>query len=115
MDVLIVDDDAAIRTLVCLLLEEEGYAVSSAENGIEALQAVRAEMPRAVLLDLNMPVMSGWECYANLQELAPDLPVIFMTAADAAGEARRHHAAGHLAKPFSIDALLAVVQTALAA
>jgi CheY-like chemotaxis protein len=109
--VMVVDDDLAIRELIAMVLTDEGYAVATATNGAEALTQLQQSPPPAlVLLDLNMPVMSGWELQARLREELPDLPVVFMTAGQRAQEeARRHQAAGFLPKPFDLDHLLATV------
>src|SRR5437762_199624 len=65
--VLVVDDDAAIRSLITEVLVEEGFAVANAVNGRQALDQIADHLPGLVLLDLQMPVMSGWEALAALQ------------------------------------------------
>jgi CheY-like chemotaxis protein len=108
--ILIVDDDDAIRDMVAMVLEDEGYQVATAPNGAQALGLIQQGAPSLVLLDLNMPVMTGWELHARLRTEAPGIPVVFMTAGqEASAEARRHAAAGFLAKPFDLDDLLKVV------
>lgn len=109
--VLVVDDDLAIRELIALVLADEGYAVATATNGADALTRLQqSPPPTLVLLDLNMPVMSGWELQAWPRAELPVLPVVFMTAGrHAQEEARRHQAAGYLIKPFNLDDLLATV------
>lgn len=110
--ILVVDDDDAIRNLVALVLEDEGYEVLTAANGEQALRLIERDTPSLVLLDLNMPVMNGWELHARLRQAAPEIPVIFMTAGqDASREAHQHAAAGHLSKPFDLDDLLRVAAT----
>jgi len=115
--ILVVDDDAAIREVIQLALEDDGYQVTTASNGEEALACLAAcnSGGRAlVLLDLNMPVMTGWECYERLERLPCAPPVVFMTAGPVARhEAMRHHAAGFLAKPFNLDDLETVVKRPL--
>lgn len=109
--VLVVDDDPHIRHLVEVTLVEEGYIVDQAADGPRALERVSLSPPSLVLLDLNMPGMSGWEVHARLREVHPHLPVVYMTANLRASEdARRHGAAGCLPKPFDIDELIQVVQ-----
>lgn len=108
--VLVVDDDESIRELVALVLEDAGYAVATARNGLEALAQVPAFEPDLVLLDLNMPVLDGWQTRARLGEDLPQLPVVFMTAGHhPPTEAARHAAAGSLPKPFDLDQLLTLV------
>ena len=67
--VLVVDDDASHRTLICDLLDEMGYATRGAANGREALDLLEERIPLAVLLDLRMPVMSGWSVLEALRTL----------------------------------------------
>ncbi len=67
-------DDRAIRQVVEMALEDEGYTVTTAANGREALAVIATRPPAVVLLDLNMPVMSGWEVTAQVQQHGPDVP-----------------------------------------
>ena len=109
--VLVVDDDDAIREIVQEILEDEGYHVSTAANGREALAQVAVSPPDVVLLDLNMPVLDGWQTHARLREQQLAIPVVYMTAGQRAQhEAERHQAAGYLAKPFDLAHLLATVE-----
>ncbi len=108
--VLVVDDDESIRELVALVLEDEGYQVATAADGAQALGQVETFHPDVVLLDLNMPVLDGWQTHGRLRQRLPQLPVVFMTAGQhAAAEAARHQAAGALPKPFDLDVLIATV------
>ncbi len=109
--VMVVDDDAGIRDVVREILEDEGYDVAVAANGHEALERIVAAAPDVVLLDLNMPVMTGWELQRRLRVLEVMAPVVFMTAGNnAKREAGQHAAAGYLAKPFELNDLVAVVE-----
>jgi CheY-like chemotaxis protein len=68
MKVLIVDDEPDIRDSLCEFFEEEGYSVSSASNGAEALGLLRAgDLPGIIILDLIMPMMGGNELYSRMQ------------------------------------------------
>lgn len=78
--ILLVDDDWAIRRMLARLLGEEGYCVTSASSGVEALERVNAESFDLVLLDLNMPVKDGWETYEQLALKEPLTPVVVITA-----------------------------------
>jgi serine/threonine protein kinase len=85
--VLVVDDVPNVRELMRLILEKEGFSVATAEHGLDALQQLRAGLrPEAILLDLMMPVMDGWQF---LRELRADpalasIPTVLITAADPA-------------------------------
>jgi CheY-like chemotaxis protein len=106
--VLVVDDDAAIREVIAEVLRDEGYDVAEAANGAQALEALHAMAhPGLVLLDLMMPVMSGWEF---LEEVRADgklshVPIVVVSAMAAPG------VSGHLLKPVDLDRLLQTVET----
>jgi CheY-like chemotaxis protein len=113
-DVLVVDDDADIRNLLSSVLAIEGYAVTSASNGEEALSKLRG-MPgtRLILLDLRMPVMDGWEFRAE-QSRDPALCAIPVVVLSGDGDLERATAsfagASVLKKPFDLEELITVVQ-----
>jgi two-component system, chemotaxis family, chemotaxis protein CheY len=109
--VLVVEDDDEIRDFVALLLEGEGYAVRTARNGAEALDVVRDNAPRLILLDMRMPVMDGWGfARAYRTQPGPHAPILVMTAArDAAQRAHEIQADAYLAKPFDLDDLMSLV------
>ena len=111
--VLIVDDDFEIRETLGQILEDEGYAVAGAANGMEALSFLRADNhPCVILLDLMMPVMNGWQ-FATEQKRDPGLakiPVVVISAVgDAEQKARTLGAVEVLRKPIDLDQLLATV------
>jgi CheY-like chemotaxis protein len=112
-EVMVVEDDFAIRETLRELLEEEGYKVVEASNGAEALSRLRARTPRLILLDLMMPVMDGWEFRHELEEdpRLASIPVIVISADHALEEkVDSMHVEGYLAKPFELDRLLAAVE-----
>ncbi|NRF69493.1 response regulator [Aquincola sp. S2] len=82
--VLVVDDDAAMRTMLRRILEAEGHAVVEAENGRVALQLLHTVRPGAILLDLLMPEVDGFEFVAQLRQHDPahTIPVLIITAKD---------------------------------
>ena len=82
LPVLIVDDDAGIRRLLRRILEAEGYAVIEARNGRVALERVKESTPGAILLDLIMPEMDGFEFVSVLRasEAWREIPVVILTA-----------------------------------
>lgn len=80
--ILIVDDDADVRHVLALVLQDEGYRVRCAEHGVAALTQIDSERPALVLLDLMMPVMSGWALWDALQSsrALSMIPVVILTA-----------------------------------
>jgi CheY-like chemotaxis protein len=78
--IMLIDDDPAIRQLLTRLLTEEGYTVLSASNGVEAIELVNNAQFDLVLLDLNMPVMDGWETFEKITSKNPLLPFVIITA-----------------------------------
>ena len=113
MSILIVEDQALIRALLTEILEDEGYHVVSVVNGLAALSYLRQHAhPRLILLDLGMPVMTGWEFRAEQQRhrTLREIPVILMSALpDLDRKAAALGVAGCLTKPIDIDLLLGMV------
>ena len=111
--ILVVEDDPTIRMTVAEALEDMGYLMETASDGAEALAKVRDDGFAAIVLDLMMPVMSGWEfldaCGDEL--VAAGIPVAVATAAHAPGAvASRPAVSAVLSKPFDLDVLEAIVQ-----
>ncbi|HEV7663520.1 MAG TPA: response regulator [Chloroflexota bacterium] len=110
--ILVVDDDPAIRDVVVDILEMSNYSVSTATNGAEALEQMRRDAPHAVMLDLMMPVMSGWDFLRACQRdpACQGVPIVVMSAArDAASVADELGAHAFLSKPFELDNMLSVM------
>ncbi len=117
--VLVVDDYSDLRTAVATLLQGNGYEVVEASNGKEALSKLCQHAPDLVVLDLEMPVMDGWQFRAEQRRLADArlaaIPVLLFTAADPAlGIVAALRAVGLVQKPFDPDILLGAVEHALA-
>lgn len=113
--VLLVEDDADIREAMGPLLTEEGYDVSYAENGHEALQHLRSEeLPAIILLDLRMPVMNGWE-FRAIQRDDPKLSLIPVVtfSADGSAQAVAISAQGRLRKPLTSKEILTTIERVL--
>jgi CheY-like chemotaxis protein len=87
--VLVVDDSATVRDLVCELLAESGLEVLRAEHGREALSLLEGEAPDLVLSDVEMPVMDGFELLREVRTRLPHLPVIMLTTRGSAEDRRR--------------------------
>ena len=117
-NILVVDDDPKIRKLLRYLLENEGYDICEAINGKAACAAVSEGNPDLVLLDVEMPVMGGFEVLDILRN-NPDtseLPVVMITsrsAVDCEKLALDYGVAHYISKPWRADLLQAVVRTAL--
>jgi DNA-binding response OmpR family regulator len=108
--VLVIDDDADIRNVLRYVLEDEGYLVREAADGIAGLASVEAFRPQLILLDLNMPGLDGWGMCAQMDMRKTSVPTVIMTAGrSSATEATRLGVAGSLAKPFEIADVLATV------
>jgi two-component system, chemotaxis family, chemotaxis protein CheY len=112
---LVVDDSAVIRKVARRILEGLAFRISEAEDGKQALAACRTEMPDAVLLDWNMPVMDGFE-FLKLLRIMPgggDPKVVFCTTENDVGHiARALHAGAneYTMKPFDKDIMTAKLQ-----
>lgn len=107
-----VDDDDAIRSLVCETLRDEGYRTVEAVNGRAALEVVREGAPPSlILLDMRMPIMNGWEfakAYRALER--PLAPIVVVTAGrDASAKAADISADAYIGKPFELDDLITMV------
>ena len=105
--VLVVDDDPAIRDVLSLALEDDGYRVECAANGREALRKAEQCPPDAVVLDVMMPTMDGWEFLARWRARPVDqqAPVLVVSAASSSRAALEHGAHGYLSTPFDLDTL----------
>jgi DNA-binding response OmpR family regulator len=113
--ILVVDDEADIRTLLRDLLERAGFEVDEAPTGREALRALAAAPPALVLLDVSMPELDGYQTLERIRDLS-DVPVIMLTARAQELEKVRGLSAGaddYVAKPFGRQELLARVQALL--
>ena len=109
--ILVVDDDVAIRGLVRLVLEDEGYDVVEAENGASGLEVAEHHRPDLIVLDLAMPVMDGRTFFKRIRaSRCRDVPVIVVSALT---EGREVGADAALEKPFDPDALVAEVERLL--
>jgi len=115
--VLVVDDDPSIRRMIMAALRREGYSFSEAANGKEALETMRRDRPDIVILDLMMPMVSGWDV---LRERSGDsdllsIPVIVVSANRSAelGSAMDKGICAFLPKPFDINALSSLVRSCM--
>ena len=117
--VLIVEDNELNMKLFNDLLEAHGYATLKTGNGIEAMELARAHRPDLILMDIQLPVLDGYEATRRIKA-DPDLasiPIIAVTSYALSGDETKTRAAGcdgYIAKPFSPRQLLAAVNGFLA-
>jgi CheY-like chemotaxis protein len=104
--VLVVEDDSDVRTTLGEFLKEEGYDVETASNGKEALDHLERRHPGLVLLDLMMPVMSGWEFLErrNKDASLQNVPVLVLSAVP--GKPSIPGALAFLKKPIDLTRLM---------
>ena len=114
MRLLVVDDDAAITTLLVALFSRQGFLIETAANGEEAIEKLRSAEYSAILLDLMLPRMNGFEVIRDIKSFAPALleRTIVVTAAS---DATLHHfdrseVFALIRKPFELDELVGAVQ-----
>ena len=74
--ILVVDDDKSIRHLVTLILQTENYRVETAADGQEALDSIADDIPSALFLDMNMPVLDGWAVARTLHDQGQQVPIV---------------------------------------
>ena len=113
--ILLVEDDRDIRETIAEVLEEEGYLVSVAKTGTDALALLGKSkgLPAAIVLDLMMPVMDGWE-FSSLQQSKEEwasIPVVVISAdSNAKDKASAIRSIACLRKPLDIHELLAILR-----
>jgi len=115
-NVLIVDDELNMRLVLSAVLKKEGFEVSSASDGREALQVLQSNKIDVVITDLKMPDMDGMELLTNISAQYPEIPVIMITAHGSiatAVEALKKGALDYITKPFDLDDLKNVISKAV--
>ena len=113
--IMIVDDEASIRTSLEGVLEDEGFKVVCAGDGHEALKTMEEEMPDLVLLDIWMPGIDGIETLKRMRELHPALQVIMISGhgtIETAVNATKLGAFDFIEKPLSLEKTLVTIQNA---
>jgi DNA-binding response OmpR family regulator len=116
MRIVVVDDDRGVRESLRRSLEFNGYTVELAEDGQQAMDAVTRQRPDAMVLDMTMPKVNGLEVCRRLRSAGDDLPVLVLTARDAASDRVAGLDAGaddYLTKPFLLEELLARLRALL--
>ncbi len=118
LKLLVVDDNEEFSKSVADNLELEGYEVITAHDGFKALDLVKRNNFSLVLMDVKMPAMDGVETFKKVKQIAPDIPVIMVTAfavEDLIREALREGAFGTLSKPLDFDDLVELIARATTA
>jgi CheY-like chemotaxis protein len=115
LSILIADDYDDNRELLRLMLEMEGYRIREARDGIEALDAARAEVPALALIDLSMPALDGWGTLRALRadERTRHVPCVAVTAFASTQDRQRVLDAGfddYISKPYSAKTLIEMVR-----
>jgi two-component system response regulator MprA len=116
MQILVVDDEPAVRDSLDRALRLEGYQVDLAADGAEALSSLTDDSPDAVVLDLMMPRVDGLEVCRRMRAAGDRTPVLVLTARDAVSDRVKGLDAGaddYLVKPFALDELLARLRALL--
>ena len=112
--ILVVEDDAVIRDLLTMILQQRGYSVRVAVGGNEARCLIATERPALILSDLRMPEGDGWALLDYCHMNVPDVPVLLISGSDFGTHPQiESRAAGHIAKPFSPEQLLSEVERIL--
>ena len=112
---LIIEDDPSISEIVARVLDKEGFITHAAFDGAQGLDAYYLTQPNIIILDVNMPVMDGWETLARLRRVS-ETPVIMLTVYSAKQDIIKGLELGaddYLVKPFGIKELIARVTTVL--
>jgi len=108
--VLVVDDEVNIAELITMALRYEGFQVSAAHSGNDAVQTARDFDPDAIVLDIMLPDIDGLEVLRRVRLDDPDVPVVFLTARDAVEDRIAGLTAGgddYVTKPFSLEEVVA--------
>ncbi|MBL7138419.1 MAG: sigma-54-dependent Fis family transcriptional regulator [Bacteroidales bacterium] len=114
--ILIVDDEPSVRYSFKKLLTEDHYDVLEAATGVDALRLLAKDVPDLVVMDIEMPGMTGLETIRRIKEINPQIPVIIMTAygtTDRVIEAMKLGAYEYMEKPFDIDKMRMIIREAL--
>ena len=115
ISILVVDDEQGMRDFLKIMLKKSGYQVHTANNGDMALSLIRERPFDLVISDIRMPGTSGLDLLGGIKEIAPDLPVIMITAfasPDDAVIAMKNGAFDYISKPFNIEEIKSVVESA---
>jgi two-component system chemotaxis response regulator CheY len=111
--ILIIDDSETIRQRVAGALEQAGFAVAMARDGIEGLEQIEKQKPSMVILDVNMPRLNGLDMLERIDVKARNLPVLLLTTEvqpSLIARAKKAGAKGWMVKPVNVEQLLETVR-----
>ena len=114
--ILVVDDELSMREFLKILLEKEGITALTASEGHEAVEIIRSHAIDLVISDVRMPGMGGLELLDLIKKEKSPLPFIMITAfasPEDAVQAMKHGAYDYITKPFKVDEITAIVNSAL--
>jgi DNA-binding NtrC family response regulator len=114
--ILVVDDEPKMRHILRLILEEAGYSVMEAQNGLAALEIISRDPCGVVFTDLKMDGMTGVELLKNIKETHPEIPVVVVTAfgsVESAVEAMHAGALDYITKPFEEEKIIITAERCL--
>jgi CheY-like chemotaxis protein len=113
--ILIVDDNISLCKTISFVLGRKGYAVTTAEDGPEAIEKVKENPFDMIFMDIKMPLMDGVETYRRIKKIRPEAVVMMMTAyavEELVQEALQEGAYGITYKPLDIERMVAVIEEA---
>ncbi len=117
--VLVAEDTEMVRDLITILLMREKVTVTTVADGAEAVRMAETQLFDVILMDMNMPVMGGFEATRRIRQSGGpcvEVPILALTANVSKAEIAQCHRAGmdgHIAKPFNTNALTAAISSAL--
>jgi two-component system response regulator PilR (NtrC family) len=115
-NILVIEDEKSMREVLRILLEEEGYQLTAAADGLEGVECIRNNLYDLVITDIKMPGADGFEVLRTVKAVAPDTVVIMVTAfgtTESAIEAMKNGAYDYIHKPFKIDEIRLILRKAL--
>ena len=115
-DLLIVDDSVVLRMMLWEALASEGYSIDQAASGLQALEQIKLNSYRLILLDVKMPIMDGLETLQEIRQIDCQLPIVLMTACESqvfleSGDTWQK--VSQINKPFDLDDLRNIVRNSL--
>lgn len=114
--ILVVEDDATLRRVLCDMLRLRGYDIASADDGVEGLRMVEEHRPHLIIADVMLPRMDGFEMVRRVRALRADVEILFLSALDSAEDVVEGFRSGghdYLRKPFDMNELMVRIEALL--